>query len=258
MIDLHSHVLPGIDDGPATMERSVALARAAVSAGTLTLLATPHVSARYPNDATTIADLLDALAARLREENVALELRRGAEIAITRIAEIDPSELHRLGLGGGRWLLVEPPFSTVATGIEGAVRDLLQRGHRVLLAHPERCPAFHRDPRVLESLVGDGVLTSITAGSLVGRFGGEVRRFALRLLDAELAHNVASDAHDHEHRPPTITDELVAAGLGPLRDWLTHEVPAAILADEVIPHRPPVQRARSGSSRWPRWHRRGG
>jgi protein-tyrosine phosphatase len=253
MIDLHSHVLPGIDDGPATVEHSLAIARAAVIAGTRTLVATPHVSARYPNDARTIAEACDAIAARLHEEGVPLELRRGAEIAITRIAEIEPSELHGLGLGGGRWLLVEPPFSPVASGVEAIVRDLLDRGHLVLLAHPERCPAFRRDPRVLESLVGEGVLTSITAGSLVGRFGGEVRRFAITLMEAELAHNVASDAHDHDGRPPTITDELQAAGFGALHEWLTQEVPAAILAEAPIPPRPPVQSTRTGTSRW--WRR---
>jgi protein-tyrosine phosphatase len=255
VIDLHSHVLPGIDDGPAAIEGSLALARAAVAQGTGTLVATPHISSRYPNDGETIAGLVQLVAARLQDEGIELELLAGAEIAITRLVEIEPSELHCLGLGGGPWLLVEPPFTTVVAGLDSIVRDLLRRDHRVLLAHPERCPAFRRDPRMLESLVADGVLTSITSGSLVGRFGGEVRRFALRLLEAELVHNVASDAHDERGRPPSIAEELQAAGAGPLGDWLTEEVPAAILAGDEIPQRPSLALAAARSRRWS-WHRR--
>jgi protein-tyrosine phosphatase len=255
VIDLHSHVLPGIDDGPAAVEGSLALARAAVAQGTDTLVATPHVNSRYPNDADTIAGLVRHLAERLEAEGIALELLAGAEIAVTRVAEIEPSQLHRLALGGGPWLLVEPPFTSVVAGLDSIVRDLLRRGHRVLLAHPERCPAFRRDPRMLESLVRDGVLTSITAGSLTGRFGSEVRRFARRLMEAEVVHNVASDAHDDSGRPPSIAEALQAAGVGPLGDWLTEEVPAAILAGDEIPPRPSLTFAAARPRRWS-WHRR--
>jgi protein-tyrosine phosphatase len=250
VIDLHSHVLPGIDDGPPTIEGSVSLARAAVAAGIETLVATPHVSARYPNQAAAIARLVEETAARLREEEIALELRGGAEIAMTRLAEIEPARLGDLGLGGGPWLLIEPPFTPVATGLDAIVEDLLDRGHRVVLAHPERCPAFHRDPPMLERLVGAGVLTSLTAGSLSGRFGGEARRFALGLLERDLAHNVASDAHDDIRRPPGIAGELEQAGYGPLREWLTGEVPAAILAGEEIPSRPPIATPRRARGGW--------
>ena len=158
MIDLHCHVLAGIDDGPATIEGSVALARAAAAAGTATLVATPHVSARYRNDASTITRLVDELNTRLEGEGVALEILPGAEIAITSVIEIEPSELPRLGLGDGPWLLMEPPFTPIATGVENILASLQREGYRILLAHPERCPAFHRDPAMLESLVAGGVL----------------------------------------------------------------------------------------------------
>jgi protein-tyrosine phosphatase len=240
MIDLHCHVLPGIDDGPETIEDSIALARAAVAAGTRTLVATPHVSWRYPNEPDAIARLVDEVKARLAAEEVELELRPGAEIAMTRLIDIDPAQLPRLGLGGGPWLLIEPPFTPVATGLDTVILDLQQRGHRIVLAHPERCPAFHRDPRMLGSLVRTGVLTSITAGSLVGSFGEPVRRFALELARNGLIHNVASDAHDRVKRPPGMADELKQAGLSRLAQWLTQEVPAAILSGDEIPPRPAV------------------
>jgi protein-tyrosine phosphatase len=252
MVDLHSHVLPGIDDGPPSVEGSLEIARRAVEAGTGTLLATPHVSSRHPNDAATIAGALEDVRVRLREEGVSLELLPGAEIAITHLAEMDPAELPALGLGGGGWLLLEPPFNPVATGLDASVRTLMRAGHRIVLAHPERCPAFHRDPSIVQGLVADGVLTSLTAGSLVGRFGGQARRFALQLLDEGLAHNVASDAHDALHRPPSIAAEIHAAGFGALEPWLTDEVPRAILADAEIPARPEGVGRRS---RWS-WRRR--
>jgi protein-tyrosine phosphatase len=259
VIDLHCHVLAGIDDGPATIEGSVALARAAAAAGTRTLVATPHVSWSCRNDADTIARMVKEVNARLAAEAVALEVRRGAEIAITRVADIEPSELSRLGLGGGAWLLVEPPFAETSASLDGVVRDLQRRGHRVVLAHPERCQAFHRDPGMLDSLVRDGALTSITAGSLVGRFGESVRRFALQLAQGELIHNVVSDAHDDVRRPPGMAAQIEQAGLGPLREWLTEQVPAAILAgEETIPRRPAVALPDPGRARRRWWLRASG
>jgi protein-tyrosine phosphatase len=257
VIDLHCHVLPGIDDGPRTVEGSLTLARAAADAGTQTLVATPHVSWRYRNEAAAIASLTAELSARIAAEGLALELRRGAEIAISRLGDIEPAELGRLGLGDGPWLLMEPPFTPVAGSLGALLLELQREGHRILLAHPERCPAFHRDPSVLASLVRGGVLTSITAGSLVGRFGAPVRRFALELAREGMIHNVASDAHDAVHRPPAIAAELEQAGLGPLTEWLTCEVPAAILAGEDLPPRPALELPDLKLGRRPRWWRRG-
>lgn len=238
MIDLHCHVLPGIDDGPATIEGSIELARAAAAAGIVTLVATPHVNSRTPNDPDTIARLVGEVNARLTAEQLDVTVLPGAEIAISHLGEIEPAQLSRLGLGAGPWLLVEPPFTSVAVGLEGLVLDLLRGGHRVVLAHPERCPALQRDRQIVRSLVHAGVLTSITAGSVAGRFGGEVRRYALELVHEGLAHNVTSDAHDSVNRPPGLADELERAGLAPLADWLTRTVPAAILSDGTIPPRP--------------------
>jgi protein-tyrosine phosphatase len=249
VIDLHCHVLPGIDDGPRTMAGSLALARAASAAGVRTLVATPHVNRRYPNDADTIGALVSELSARLAAEGVALQLRPGAEVAMTQVAEIAPAELARLCLGGGGWILLEPPFGPVASALGELVRDLQRHGHGVVLAHPERCAAFHRDPKLLGRLVRAGALTSITAGSLAGRFGATPRRFALKLIEQEMVHNVASDAHDVDGRAPGMAAEIEQAGLAPLARWLTEEVPGAILDGSEIPPRPPAAHAR-GHRRW--------
>lgn len=240
MIDLHSHILPGIDDGPATIEESVELGRAAAVTGTKTIVATPHVSHSYPNDPETIARLVDALNERLRDEQVELEVLPGAEVAMTSVVKLDSEILAGFTLGASSCLLVEPPFSTIITGFDAVVLELMHRGYRVLVAHPERCPAFHRDSAGLAALVGEGALTSITAGSLTGRFGSQVRRVALRLVTEGLVHNVASDTHDVQRRPPSMGQEIEQSGLQGLADWLTRAVPCAILLDEPIPPMPPI------------------
>lgn len=253
VIDLHCHVLPGIDDGPKTIEDSLALARAAAAGGTTTIVATPHVSWEYANSATAITRAVARLNRRLAAEGVAVEICRGAEIAMTRVGDIAPRELSRLTLGKGRWLLVEPSFSPVVEGLEGVVAALQDAGHQVVLAHPERCPAFHRDRSTLERLVGSGALASVTAGSLTGQFGTAVRRLSFDLVRDGLAHNVASDAHDQIRRSPSIRTELERAGFGSLAPWLTHSVPAAILAGRDIPPRPSVELPEDRGRRWPRW-----
>jgi protein-tyrosine phosphatase len=256
MIDLHTHVLPGIDDGPETLEGSVELARAAVAAGARMLVATPHVSWTYPNDPNTIGERVEELRARLEAEGIPLELRAGAEIAMTRLVDMQSEDLPPLRLGGGDWLLVEPPFSPTVTGLQQLLFELQRQGHGILLAHPERCPAFHREPELLREFVSEGILTSVTAGSLVGRFGGEVRRFALKLAREKLIHNVTSDTHDTVRRPPGMATELGKAGLGPLEEWLTEEVPTAILDGAEIPPRPEVELPGIEPARRTWWRRR--
>jgi protein-tyrosine phosphatase len=258
VIDMHCHVLPGIDDGPETIEGSLALARGAAERGISTIVATPHVSRRYGNDAAGISALVEQTNAAIAAEGIALRVLPGAEIAMTRAPDLGLEQLQALTLGGaGSWLLLEPPFTAQVAGLDALISELEDAGFRILLAHPERCPGLQRDPQMLESLVrGGGVLTSITAGSLVGRFGGTVRRFALELVQAELVHNVASDAHDCDGRPPGVAEELEQAGLAELREWLTEGVPQAILdSEDSLPPRPMVRLPWGGSGRASWWRR---
>jgi protein-tyrosine phosphatase len=239
VIDMHCHVLAGIDDGPETIEGSLALARVAEQRGIRTIVATPHVSWRYDNDAATIARLVEQTNGALTDAGIGVRVLSGAEIAMSRAPDVPREELPALTLGGGPWLLLECPFTSVAAGLDVLIGELEDAGHGIVLAHPERSPAFQRDPQMLESLVRGGVLTSITAGSLVGRFGAPVKRFALSLMEAELVHNVASDAHDPEQRRPGIADELREAGLEAMTEWLTEGVPQALIdGQDSLPPRP--------------------
>jgi protein-tyrosine phosphatase len=238
VIDLHCHVLPGIDDGPATIGESVVLARVAAAQGTRTIVATPHVNHRFPNRAAEIAERVHELNERLGAAEIELEVKPGAEIAMTSLDELDAAELRALALGGGRWLLLECPFTLAIEGFAAAARQLQADGHRVVLAHPERCQGFHRRRELLESLVAEGCLVSITAGSLVGSFGGVNQKMAMDLVRDGLVHNVSSDAHDPHHRTPEIAEPLKRAGLGAEAEWFADRVPAAILAGTELPPRP--------------------
>src|SRR3954471_15272240 len=213
----------------------MALAKAQLASGVHRVLATPHVTWDIPTTSEQVATGVAAVNAALAEAELALEGRTGGEIALTRVAELDDDELRALALGGGPWLLVESPLTPSAAGFDNVLHHLQARGHRIVLAHPERCPAFQREPERLASLVHAGMLTSITAGALVGRFGSTVQRYAHELVRDGLVHNVASDAHDVNRRPPGLRDELEQAGYGEHADWWCDEVPAAILAGDEVP-----------------------
>lgn len=253
MIDLHCHVLPGIDDGPRTWEESLALVRASGEGGVKRIVATSHVSPHYPNDARVIAERVEELNERLRAADVEVEVLPGAEVAITQLDELEEGELARLQLGGnqarGGWLLLESPFTQVVDAIVPISERLLERGHRLLLAHPERCLGFHRRPELLSELAERGVLTSVTAGALVGQFGREVQRFALWMASEGLVDNVASDAHELARRRPGLIGPLERVGLARHADALTCTLPAALLAGEE-PERPGVLLAWPHARRW--------
>ena len=230
------------------------MARVAAEQGTRTIVATPHVNGRYPNRAPAIAAAVDALNERLRADEVSLEVRAGAEIAMTSLEELSEDELAALTLGGGSWLLLECPFTLAIDGFAALVRDLRHKGHDIVLAHPERCSGFQRRRDLLEELVEAGTLTSVTAGSLIGSFGKPVRRMAFDMFAAGLVHNVASDAHDPSLRSPQLAGPVNRAGLRSQLDWLTNAVPAAILAGTSPPPPSPPEAESSGEQQgWRRW-----
>jgi protein-tyrosine phosphatase len=149
--------------------------------------------------------------------------------------------LRRLTLGDSRCLLLEAPLEPVVSpAFERCVSDLHERGYRVLLAHPERAPAFRENPQRLHALVADGALCSVTAAALAGGFGDGARWFGLELLRDGLVHSIDSDAHHATLRPPGLRVGLAAAvsalpALAARVEWLATTVPAALLADLPLP-----------------------
>jgi protein-tyrosine phosphatase len=245
VIDLHCHLLPGIDDGPEDLGGTLAMAQRHVKAGVTTVAATPHVAWDMPNDAATIAQRLADVRMALAAAKIPLEVVRGAEIDVHEAMRLTDEQLRQLALGDGPWLLIEAPLRS-GVAMLPAVHELLDRGHRVLIAHPERSPLFQQDPEALRTLVDAGAATQLTASSFAGRFGRTVRDYAERMLEAGLVHSVASDAHDTLRRPPGIAAPLADAGLAELVPLLAHEVPAAILAGDPLPPAPAWRRPRGG------------
>jgi protein-tyrosine phosphatase len=252
VIDLHSHLLPGIDDGPATVDDALALARAAAAAGTTTMVATPHIDHKWQVDPREVTSRVEQMREALADARIELAVLPGGEVTLTRLTELEPDEVDAVRLGGGPYVLLECPHrSTIGTEFPIAVDHLHRRGERILLAHPERSPVFRRDPDTLAALVSGGVLTSITAASLLGTFGSTVQSFSFRLIREGLVHNVASDSHEAHRRGPELMAGLLAAdrefpGFIEHADWLTRAVPEAVLAGSELPPRPELPEPRRG------------
>ena len=241
VIDLHCHLLPGVDDGPATLEESVAMARAAATAGTSTIVATPHIRGDYPLEPSELEPRAEALRQALHQAGVRLRVLTAGEVAISKLHDLADADLQKLRLGEGSYMLVESPYTDVGDLLETALFYLQLRGFTPLLAHPERAPAFQANPDRLAALVERGMLCSITAASMRGAFGRAVQAFARRLLESRLVHDVSSDAHDSRRRPPDLIAGFEALGgrFPSQADWYTRISPAAILAGEH-PGAPPA------------------
>ena len=246
MIDLHCHILPGLDDGPANLDFSLSMARAAVESGTQLIVATPHIRADFNVEPTEIEPRVDLFNDRLRRERMPLRVLPGAEIGWASASDLDDASLERLSLGSGHRILLESPYGRKPVDIEGIIDGLAERGFQAVLAHPERCPLFQRDLERLRRIVEKGTLCSITAGSMAGRFGEPVRAFTVEMLRGGLVHDIASDAHDHIHRPPGLVEGFghvseEIPGIEQHAAWYTVTSPVAILAGNPLPKAPALE-----------------
>ena len=249
MIDLHSHVLPGLDDGAASLEESLGIARAAAADGTTALAGTPHVRALdYPTTPAAMEAALQAVREAVAAEGIAIEILGGGEVALDRLGALADDDLRRFGLGGsGSHVLVEMPYLDWPLELRDRVFELQLRGITPVLAHPERNPAVQEQPALLADLVQAGALVQLTAASIDGRGGRRAQKTASALLDAGLAHLIASDAHAPSVRAVGLSEAAQAIGDRSLASWLTVDVPAAIVAGKP----PPARAASPGRRR--RW-----
>ena len=245
MVDLHSHILPGLDDGAPTLKQSLELARAAEAAGIDTIAATPHIRDDHAFPLELIEDRLDTLRVALREAEIDLQVVGGGEVSITKVAELHDDTLATLCLGEGRYLLVESPYTQAPLLLETVLFDLQVRGFRPVLAHPERSMTFLHDRARLERLVEKGVVCSVTAMSLTGAFGTSIKAYTLQLFAAGVVHNIASDAHDATRRMPGFQGALEVLesefdGTAAAGGWFTEETGRAIVEGRDLPDGPPI------------------
>ncbi|MBP2075909.1 tyrosine-protein phosphatase [Oceanobacillus polygoni] len=201
MIDIHSHILPGVDDGAKTEEDSLDMARAAVAQGITTIIATPHHKNRkYDNDAQSILNHVDILNELFTKENIGLKVLAGQETRINgdMIEDIEKGEL--LSLNGSKYLFVEFPSGQVPRYATQMLFDIQVAGYTPIIVHPERNQELIEHPAKLYEFVKKGALTQVTAASLVGKFGKNIQKFSNQLIESNLTHFIASDAHNTNSR----------------------------------------------------------
>ena len=244
MIDLHCHMLPGIDDGAPDLATALEMARIAKADGITTTACTPHIyPGLYENEASGIARAVSRLRREVSDAGIELDLTYGADIQLV------PELLDGLRRGThptlhqSRYFLFEPPHHTVPARFEESIFDTLAAGYVPVITHPERLTWLddeHYDWFV--QAAKDGAWIQVTAGALTGRFGRQARYWGERMLDDGVVHILATDSHDPRHRPPVLSEGLTAASkfVGEAEaNRLVTERPRAILEDADPTRVPP-------------------
>lgn len=263
MIDLHCHILPGIDDGAHDLEMALSMARIAAADGIATIVCTPHIyPGMYDNDAAGIRSAVAELQAELDLAGIDLRLLAGAD------AHLSPDLLDSVRedrvptLAGSRYLLLEPPHHVAPPRFEETVFELMAAGLVPVITHPERLTWVESNYDLFVRLVERGCWMQITAGALTGRFGRRVRYWGDRFVSEGHAHLLATDAHHPQRRPPLLMEAREAATALIGREQATHLVqtrPAMILADTAPDRAPPLPERVSGAAataiRRPSWLR---
>ena len=236
MIDLHCHLLPGIDDGARDLDEALAMARHAVAGGIGHAVLTPHVMPGiYDNERASIEAAVADFAVELERVGIALQVRAGGEVRIGPevMALVDGGRIPYLGHWKGQpVMLLELPHSHIPPGSDKLVTWLREHGVRPLLAHPERNPDIARDPERLRPFVDLGCLLQVTSGALTGEFGNLFQQAAVALVERGWVTVIASDAHRADRRLPELEPgrRIAAEIVGEPASWcLVRETPATIL-----------------------------
>jgi protein-tyrosine phosphatase len=237
MIDLHSHLLPGLDDGARSVQEARGMVRAAVVEGVTAIAATPHVRPDYPTTPEQMEAGVETLRTDLREQGITVDLLTGGEVELALLWELDRESLFRFSLGGSRrYLLVEVPYESWPRMLSASVPRLRGLGLTAVFAHPERNPHVQDQPELVLPLVGDGALVQVTAASVDGRLGPTSMRTAERLLELGAVHMIGSDAHGPHIRAAGMLAAAERIDDLRLREYLTVTVPGAIVAGDDVPH----------------------
>lgn len=235
MIDLHCHILPGVDDGSLDLRDSVAMARQAVNDGIERVCATPHIRHDHDVRIEEVAGKVGELNGALRDEGLPVEVLPGGEVAETAVEGLSEEELGRVSLGAGRWILLEPAPGPLSETLLARVAYLAERGHRTLIAHPERHLSADMYERIA-ALIANGALVQATADFFLReRFADGMRMLA----EAGLVHVLSSDAHSsHGGRPVHMREAFERLGqidsVAPHLEWMRDVAPRGIVEGEDL------------------------
>jgi protein-tyrosine phosphatase len=209
MIDIHCHILPGIDDGAQSVAESLEMAKAAVKEGIHTIIATPHhKNNRYENPKFSIITRVNELNEVLEKESIPIKIFPGQEVRIYGEILEDLHSGEILSLNETQYLFIEFPTGHVPRYAEKLLFDLQLKGITPIIVHPERNRELLERPELLYDLVKKGSLTQVTASSICGYFGKKVRDFSFQLIEANLTHFVASDAHNTHNRAFKVAESI--------------------------------------------------
>ncbi|WP_148630512.1 tyrosine-protein phosphatase [Bacillus sp. E214] len=201
MIDIHSHILPNLDDGAKSLEESLNMARLAVSNGIETIIATPHhKNGKYENEKECILSSVKQLNEELEKKQIPLTVLPGQEVRVYGELLEDMEQGFIQTVNDSSYLLIEFPSNYVPRYANTLFFDLLQRGINPILVHPERNAAIADNPNLLYDFIQQGISAQITSGSIVGKFGKKIKKLSTDLIEANLIHFVASDAHNVSSR----------------------------------------------------------
>ncbi len=235
VIDLHCHILPGLDDGARSISEARDLARAAAADGITAIAATPHVRDDYPTTAEQMERGVAELRRDLAAQGIPVRILHGGEVALDRLGRLGHDELRRFTLAqSGRYLLVEFPYYGWPLSLEYEVGKLRAAGLTAILAHPERNAEVQEAGKRLRAVVDSGALVQVTAASLDGRLGKASQRSARELIKLGLVHLIASDAHAPALRAVGMTVAARVLRDSDLARYLTLGVPERIIRGETL------------------------
>lgn len=245
MIDLHCHILPGIDDGASDLSVSLAMARAFVDDGVSVVACTPHIlPGLYHNSGPQIRQAVIALQRELDKNEIPLMLVPGADNHIVQNFAGGLRSGHLLALADTRYVLVEPPHHVAPSRLEEFFFDVMVAGYVPILTHPERLTWIEQQYPLMQRLAKNGVWMQITAGSLSGSFGRRPKYWGERMLDDGIVQVLATDAHDTQRRPPKLSQgrELAERRVGALQaHHLVSTRPQGVIANALPSSMPPTE-----------------
>ena len=241
-VELHFHLLPGVDDGPPDLSTALELARAAVRDGTRLVTCTPHAAFV---DLAEIPERVRELQAALGEADIDLEVRTGAELSWDDVPDLGAAQLETVAQGppGRRWLLLEAPLPGTGTldGLQESAQELRDRGFGLLIGHPERSPAFTSAPGAVERLLAAGDRLQVNGSSLTGYHGAGARAAALELVAGGRVAVIASDAHRPDDRGTNLSAAVAVLrrrGISAAQaEALVSAAPRALLEHGLSPRR---------------------